>query len=123
TGPRSPDSNRGSSLPQYFQVVNATRSVGLGLFSTSHCGQRASGAPQLFGNGTVEAGAHSQSSGNCSSPIRRFGQRLTTWISKSLFPAASASVTSTAKDGFHRIPRFLPFNLISAITQTFPRWR
>ena len=38
TGPSRPDSIKGSSLDQCFQVVNVMRPAGLGLFSSSHCG-------------------------------------------------------------------------------------
>jgi len=99
TGPSRPDSSNGSFFVQCFQVVNVTRPVGLGLFSNSHYGQRPNTGPQPWGTGLpgLEAGTHSQSLGNCSSPISRFGHRLTTLTTKSFAPAWRTSVTSTLK--------------------------
>ena len=84
TGPSSPESNSGSLFFHRCHIEKVNRPVGLGLPSSSHCGQRLS----------VPSGLRSLSSGNCSSPISRFGQRLTTVTSMVFRPARAASVTS-----------------------------
>jgi hypothetical protein len=77
--------------------VKVSRPVGLGLPSSSHCGHALSCLP-----------FHSQSGGNCSSPISRFGQRLVTLTTSLFTPGFAAAVTFTRNGGFQSTPRFLP---------------
>src|SRR4051812_38265433 len=84
TGPIKPAALNGESFFHSRQVVNVCRPVGLGSPRCSHSGH--------FTN--VPFGLRSLSSGNCSSPIIRFGQSVTTATSNSLVPARNACVIS-----------------------------
>src|SRR5512135_292566 len=61
TGPNNPEGSSLESLVQCFQVANVSRPVGLGLPSSSHCGQAIKARPKPSG-----PGRHWQSSGRCS---------------------------------------------------------
>ena len=84
TGPSRPDVNSASPFFQRRHVVNVCRPVGLGLPCSSQSGQARS----------VPSGFLWLSSGNCSSPIIRLGQRLVTLTSSAFWPAVKAWVTS-----------------------------
>ncbi len=71
TGPSRPDCWRGESFFQRRQEVKVKRPVGLGWPSSNHWGHCL----------RVPFGLRGLSSGNCSSPIMRFGQRFTTLTS------------------------------------------
>src|SRR3989442_678389 len=58
TGPIKPDSSNRESFAQWCHVVKVSRPLGLGFPSSSHRGHPLSSLP-----------FHSQSGGNCSSPI------------------------------------------------------
>src|SRR5215213_1924745 len=87
TGPNNPEANNGESFRQCFQVVKVCRPEGLGLPSRNHLGHSTKHAPS-------SCTRQVQSSGICSSPMRRFGQRFTTFTSKAFAPAFAADVTS-----------------------------
>src|SRR5262249_680870 len=103
---------------QCFQVVKVRRPAGLGLFSSNHCGHFSSGKPE-----PLQSLRHSQSSGSCSSPISRLGQRLVILISNLFSPGLIALVTSASKGAFQRIGNSWVLSLTSAITSTLPRSR
>ena len=72
----------------------------------------------------VAAGiARFESSGSCSSPIRRFTQLFVTETSSVLSPARTASVTSIRNGVFQRMPRSLPLSFTWASTSTLPKSR
>ena len=80
TGPSNPQGESGSFFFHSRQLVKVRRPVGLGLPSLSHAGHDL----------RVPFGLRSLSSGNCSSPICRLIQRLTTLISSVFLPALIA---------------------------------
>src|SRR5207249_4477934 len=118
TGPSRPEVRRGESFVQCFHVVNVRRPVGLGLPSSSHWGHFANGRPE-----PLQSVRHWQSSGSCSSPMSRFGQRLTTLTSSLFSPGLTALEISASKGAFHRMPKSRPLTFSSAITSTLPRSR
>src|ERR1035437_1975415 len=95
TGPISPDSSSGEFFVQWCHVVKVSRPVGLGLPSRNHCGHALSCLP-----------SDSQSGGNCSSPMSRFGHRFLTLTTSLFTPGFAAAVRFTRHGGFHSTPRF-----------------
>src|SRR6516225_5228377 len=90
TGPINPDCCSGESFFHKRQLVNVKRPVGLFWPDVNQDGHALS-VPSEF---------RSLSSGNCSSPIIRLGQRLTTLISNMLSPRFKNFVISTRNGGF-----------------------
>src|SRR5712672_3408814 len=100
TGPIKPDCCSGESFFHKRQVVNVKRPVELFWPDSNQDGHDL----------RVPSGLRSLSSGNCSSPIILFGQRLTTLISNLFSPGFKNLVISVRNGGFQSVPRSWPLS-------------